>query len=226
MKLSIVIPTFNEEATIGKLVSRLKEVKLEGVEKEIVVVNDASQDSTLEKLKKIKGVKILSHKRNLGKGAAVKTGLENSKGGILLIQDADLEYDPRDIKKIIEPILSKKAEIVFGSRNLAGRKSYSSLFFFLGGLLIEFITNKILKLHLTDSLTGSKAFTRRVYKRISPIKSKGFEIEAEITAKSVKSGFKIIEVPISYKARTTKEGKKIKWHHAFKLLRTVWKYSR
>lgn len=224
--LSIIIPAYNEEKTIEKLVSRLKEAKLEGIKKEILVVNDASQDLTLEKLKKIKGIKILSHKRNMGKGAAVKTGLENSQGDILLIQDADLEYDPGDIRKIIEPILNKRAEIVFGSRNLAGRKSYSSLVFFVGGLLIEFITNKILNTNLTDSLTGSKAFTRKVYKRISPIKSNGFEIEAEITAKSVKSGFKIIEVPISYKARTIKEGKKIKWYHAFELLDAVWKYSR
>lgn len=224
--LSIIIPAFNEEKTIKQVLQRLRTIKLGRVKKEIIVVDDGSTDKTPEILKNLSNIKVLTHSANYGKGRSVKDGLEIASGDIFLIQDADLEYNPKDISKIIGPILEGKSEIVYGSRNLGKRTSYSSLLFYMGGLFVEFVTNLILGTNITDSITGYKAFSREVYKKISPLRSSGYEIEAEITAKAVKKGFKIFEVPISYKARTRKEGKKIRWHHALTILKTVWKYSR
>ena len=205
----------------------MKKIKLRGnLSKEIVVVNDGCTDNTHKILEKIKGITVVTYSKNKGKGAAVIAGLKKAKGGIYLIQDADLEYYPSDIPKIIKPILEGKADIVYGSRNLRKRTSYSSLLYYAGGLFIEAITNLILGTKITDSITGYKAFTRKVYKKISPIRSRGFEIEAEITAKAVKAGFTILEVPINYKARTHSQGKNIRWHHELIILRAVWKYSR
>lgn len=223
--LSIIVPAYNEEKTVGELVKRLKSTKLPKIKREIIFVDDGSKDKTPQILK-TNDIILIRHRKNRGKGAAVATGLKKSTGEILLIQDADLEYNPKDIPRIIKPIVDGKSEIVYGSRNLGKRTSYSSLLYYAGGLFVEAVTNLILGTKITDSITGYKAFTRRVYEKISPLKSMGFEIEAEITAKSVKNGFKISEVPISYRARTRKEGKKIRWHHAFVILKTIWKYSR
>lgn len=226
MRLSIIVPAYNSEKTVAKVIGRLKNVEIKGIKKEIIVVNDASTDKTYQVLKPIKGITLINHKKNTGKGGAVRDGLKNASGDILFIQDDDLEYDPQDIPKVIKPILERKAEIVFGSRNLGGRSSYSSLTYYLGGLFVEFLTNIILGTRLSDSLTGSKAFTRDVYKKISPINSRGFEIESEITAKAIKAGFDVFEIPISYKARTHDQGKNVHWHHAFVILKGLWKYSR
>lgn len=224
--LSIVVPAYNEEGTVKELVKKLKSLRLLKTRKEIIFVDDGSNDKTAQILAKTKEIIFIKHRKNKGKGAAVATGLKNARGDILLIQDADLEYNPKDIPRIIKPIVDGKSEIVYGSRNLGKRTSYSSPLYYAGGLFVEFLTNLLLGTKITDSITGYKAFTKRVYEKISPLRSRGFEIEAEITAKSVKNGFNIFEVPISYQARTRKEGKKIRWHHAFVILKTIWKYSR
>lgn len=225
MRLSIVIPCYNEARTIKKLLNGIKKVKISGLQKEVIVVDDASTDQSMRILKGTRGIKIVKHKQNKGKGASVIDGLKKAKGDILMIQDADLEYFPTDIPKMLKPIIDGKADVVYGSRNLGGRKSYSTLFFYIGGLFIEGLTNFMLGTNLTDSITGSKAFTKSVYKRICPLTSSGFEIEGELTAKIIGGEFKIKEVPIRYKARSKKQGKNIRWHHAFSIIKSVWDNS-
>ncbi len=223
--LSIIVPAYNEEKTVGELAIKLKSLRLPKMRKEIIFVDDGSKDETAKILTKTAGIILVKHRRNKGKGAAVVTGLRKARGDIVLIQDADLEYDPKDIPRIIKPIVDGKTEIVYGSRNLGKRTSYSYFHYYVGGLMIEKICNWMLKTQITDSITGTKAFTKNVYRKIRPIKSRGFEIEAEITAKIVKAGFEIKEVPISYKARSHREGKKIRWHDALRLLKATWDYS-
>lgn len=226
MKLSIIIPAYRSGKTITKLLTRLQKLKIKGVTREVIVVDDASPDDTYEKTKKFRGIKVIRHITNIGKGGTIRTGLARATGDILYIQDDDLEYDPLDIPKVIAPILAKKAHIAFGSRHLNGINTYSSFIYYLGGKFIDFLINLALGTRISDSLTGSKAFSRTFLKKMLPILSDGFEIEAEITAKAVKLGFSIVDVPITYRARTHKQGKNIRWHHAFGILKMLWKLSR
>lgn len=223
--ISIIIPTYNSHGKVISVIDQLKKINFRGVRKEIIVVDDASPDSTFKELRKIKGITIFHHKKNIGKGGAVKTGLSHAKGNILFIQDDDLEYSPADIPQIIEPILQNKAKVVFGSRRLNKKNLYSSPFFYYGGVLIDHIISFILHSNTTDAITGSKAFTKEVYQSLLPIESYGFEIEAEITAKVIKNGFGLIEVPISYNPRSIEEGKNIRWHHAYPIIKTLIKYA-
>ena len=218
MKLSIIIPAYNSHDRLPELVENIQKVKFKGVTTEIIVVDDCSIDKTYEIAKSMKGITLVRHKTNTGKGGAVKTGLAKGKGDILYIQDDDLEYDPIDIPLIIEPILSKKADVCFGSRHMNHQNTYSSLAYYLGGIFIDTLINLYLKSNITDALTGAKAFTKKVYKAIQPIESKGFEIETKIAAKAVKYHFRITEVPIHYWPRTHRQGKNIHWHHAFHIL--------
>lgn len=224
MLLSIIIPAYNSQRTIKELIDRVKKVKIKGVSKEIIVVDDCSKDSTSQIVKAIKGIKLIEHKQNIGKGGALRTGFENSSGDILMVQDDDLEYNPLEIPLLIQPILENNAEVVFGSRYLK-KSARSSLLYYLGGKMINWIIRIILMSDLTDAITGSKVFTRKVYDRIKPIESDGFEVEEELTAKIVRSGIKPLEVAISYKPRTHTEGKNVRWHHAFPMLKTLIKYS-
>lgn len=225
MKLSIIIPSYNSSQNIEKLISKIKNVDFGSIRTEIIVVNDASKDNTAEILKKITGIKAINHKTNTGKGGAVATGLKNATGDLLFIQDDDLEYFPEDIPKIIKPILDKKANASYGSRRLNKNNSYSSPFYYWGGVAIDSLISFILKYPLTDAITGSKAFTKEVYEAIKPIETKGFEVEAEITAKIIRKGFKIHEIPIIYNPRTHKEGKNIRWHDGIPMLKTLIRYS-
>jgi glycosyltransferase involved in cell wall biosynthesis len=225
MTLSIIIPAYNSGAKIGKLINKIKSVDFGNNKIQTIVVNDASSDNTLEVLKKIKGIIVLNHKKNTGKGGAVATGLKKSTGEILFIQDDDLEYDPQDIPKIIKPILDKKSKVVYGSRRLNKKNSYSSPLYFWGGVMIDTIISMILRYPLTDAITGSKAFTREVYEEVKPIESKGFDVEAEITAKILKNKFSILEVPITYNPRSHSEGKNIRWHDGIPMLKTLIRYS-
>lgn len=224
MLLSIIIPAYNSEKTIKKLIDRLNKVKIKGVAKEIIVVDDCSRDKTPQIVKKIKGLKLISHKKNTGKGGALRSGFENAKGDILFVLDDDLEYDPLEIPLLVQPILDKKTEVVFGSRYLEG-SSHSSLVYYWGGKLIDWAVRVMLRCDLADALTASKMFTRRIYDSIRPIESKGFEVEQEITAKIVKMGIKPLEVAITYTPRTHAQGKNVRWHHAFPMLKALFKYS-
>lgn len=223
--LSVIIPAYNSGYRIETLLKKLKQLSLEGLQKEIIVVDDASKTDTAERLKKISGITLIRHKINTGKGGAIKTGIEHSKGEIILLQDDDMEYDPEDIPKLIAPILSGKAQIVFGSRRLNKKNEYSSFLYYAGGVFVDFIISLVLHSGTTDAITGSKAFTRTIYNRIKPITSKGFEIEAEIAAKIIRAGFHPLEIPISYNPRTHQEGKNIRWHHAYPIFKTLIKYA-
>ncbi|MDO8658521.1 MAG: glycosyltransferase family 2 protein [Candidatus Levybacteria bacterium] len=225
MKLSIIVPTFNSEKRIEKLIERIIKVKLGNIEKEIIVIDDSSKDQTLQKLKKIKNIILISHKKNTGKGGAIGSGLKKATGDILFIQDDDFEYDPDEIPQIIKPILREKAELVFGSRRLNKKNKYSSLTYYWGGVFLDNIFSLILRTRISDSLTGSKAFTRKFYNILKPIETKGFEIEAEITAKAVRNGIIPFEIPITYSPRTHKQGKNIRWHHAFPVIKALIKFS-
>lgn len=223
--ISIVIPTYNSAKRVEKLIKLIKQVKMPDFYKEIIVVNDCSPDATWQKLKPIKGIIKINHLKNTGKGGAVRSGLLRATGDILFIQDDDLEYDPAEIPSLIDPIIKNRAQVVFGSRHLNKKNKYSSLLYYWGGFFVNQTISLLLGTRLTDPITGSKAFTKEVYELISPIESNGFEIEAEITAKVVKRGIKLLEIPINYFPRTRQQGKNIRWHHAFPILKTLLKNS-
>lgn len=222
IKISIIIPVYNEEKTIERLLNNVRAVEIPGTEKELIVVDDGSTDRTPEILKEQKNIKVVCHRKNQGKGRAFKTGLKNCSGEIVIVQDADLEYDPRDIKLCAEPILKKEAKVVYGSRELNKKnKSHSGWLFFLGGKILTWLTNLLYKSRLTDEPTCYKCFDARLIKSID-IQSNGFEWEPEITAKILKKGIDIKEVPISYFPR--KEGKKINYRDGLKAVWTLIKH--
>ncbi|MFV1917573.1 MAG: glycosyltransferase family 2 protein [Patescibacteria group bacterium] len=235
--LSIIIPCFNESKTIKNLIDQISQANSLGLKKEIIIVDDGSDDDTPEILKKIEKkylgntasksiiLRAIYKKKNQGKGSALKKGFEKASGDILLIQDADLEYSPKDYPKILKPILENKAKVVYGSRHLS-KNQYFSLFYYLGGLFLDKTISFILRTNLTDAITGSKTMTREVYDKIKPLETDDFGIEVELTAKIVKHGYKPYEVAASYKPRGHEEGKNIRWHHGFTILRTLLKYSR
>jgi dolichol-phosphate mannosyltransferase len=231
MKLSIIIPVYNEEKTIEEILRQVSAVKLPGVDREIIVVDDSSNDKSKEKIQNIqlKGIKLIIHKENQGKGAAVVTGIKKSKGDIILIQDADLEYDPNDYPKLLKPIMSGKAEVVYGSRlknyplRFTGKKKTPLITHYLGNRFLTFITNVLYGNDLSDMETCYKVFRREVVKGIE-IKAKRFDFEPEFTAKIMKRGIKIHEVPIKVKPRGYDEGKKITWKDGFIAVWTLLKY--
>ncbi len=214
MKLSIVIPVFNEENTIKVILDKVKNVKI-SIQKEIIVVDDCSTDKTQEIMKKISGLKVLFHEKNQGKGASVRDGLANATGDIVIIQDADLEYDPEDYPKLIEPILSGKAKVVYGSRYMSNKPRYWLHYF--GTFVITGLTNFLYRTKLSDVDTCYKMFRADVIKNLK-LKENRFNLDHEVTAKVLKRGYSIYEVPISYKGRSYNEGKKIKWRDGLRAL--------
>jgi glycosyltransferase involved in cell wall biosynthesis len=222
MKLSIIIPVFNESKTILQVIDKINKVNLGNVKKEIIIVDDFSTDGTREILKKLKGYKIIFHEKNMGKGAALRTGFSNAGGNIILIQDADLEYEPNDYPKLIQPIIDGRTKVVFGSRFLKEHKARYKIFY-LGNILLSFITRTLYSQRITDMETCYKVFKKEVLKGIS-FKAERFEIEPEITAKIIKKGYKILEVPVYYKCRDFKEGKKISWKDGVKAIYYLIKY--
>lgn len=226
-KLSIIIPVYNEEKTISKVVEKAKEKKIGNIAKEIIIVDDFSTDSTKKILKKIRSssIKIFYHKKNMGKGAAIRTGLKNSTGGIILIQDADLEYNPNDYGKLLKPIIDKKTEVVYGSRLNALRKDIKNIYklHYMGNLFLTLMTNLLYGAKITDMETGYKVFRREVIKGIN-LRANRFDFEPEVTSKILKRGYKIYEVPISFAGRKFEEGKKITWVDGVKAAYYLLKY--
>lgn len=223
MLLSIIIPAFNEAAFLPEVIRRVGETPYD---KEIIIVDDGSTDGTREYLKGLvsESIKVIVHEKNMGKGAAMRTGIAVASGDVVIVQDADLEYDPKDYPVLLEPIMQGKADVVYGSRFLGG--PHRVLFFWhsIGNSLITLISNMFTDLNLTDMETGYKAFRKKVFETIT-IESNRFGFEPEITAKVAKKGFRIYEVPISYSGRSYQEGKKITWKDGFKAIFTVLKYN-
>jgi glycosyltransferase involved in cell wall biosynthesis len=222
-RLSIVIPVFNEAATAREIIARVREAPLpEGLAREIIVVDDNSTDGTREILQDCavdECCKLLFHERNQGKGAALRTGFAHTTGEIVLIQDADLEYDPQEYPKLLAPILAGKADVVYGSR-FAGGECKRVLFFwhYVGNKIITTLSNAFTNLNLSDIETCYKVFRKEVLAKIK-VEEERFGFEPEITAKIAKLGVRIYEVGISYHGRTYAEGKKINWKDG---LRAIW----
>lgn len=209
MLLSIIIPVYNEENTIRKVVDR---VLATPYEKQIIIVDDASRDATRQRLAEIDhpSVEKYFHEKNQGKGAALRTGWEKVKGDAVIIQDADLEYDPADYGPLLQPIIDGKADVVFGSRFVGYPRRVLFFWHSLGNQLLTLLANMLNDLNLSDMETGYKVFTRDVVNAIH-IHSNRFGFEPEFTAKVARNKFRIYEVPISYSGRSYKEGKKITW---------------
>lgn len=225
--LSIIIPVFNEEKTIKALLGRVMDAKLpSGIKKEIIIVDDGSTDNTKQVLSRFRNFK---HNTNQGKGAAVRTGLKHAKGDYIIIQDADLEYDPVDYKRLLKPILEKRAEVVYGTRlknyplRLWGKDKTILPLHLIGNKFLTFITNIFFGSNLSDMETCYKLFTKNALLGLK-LQSNRFEIEPEITAKILKKGFSIYEIPIKVSPRTHKEGKKISWKDGFRAVFSLVKY--
>ncbi len=230
-KLSIIIPCYNEKDTIEiilkKVIKSLNDHKF--LNYEILIVDDHSKDGTSELLKNLnreEKISIYSHESNLGKGASIQTAIKHATGDIILIQDADLEYDPFDYKKLLIPFFEANADVVYGSRFLGGGKYVRVHFFwhYLANKILTFICNLFVNLNLTDMETGYKVFRAKALKSIS-LKEKTFSFEPEVTIKLSKKNFKFFEVPITYNGRSYQEGKKIGLKDAFIALKTIILYS-
>lgn len=229
MKLSVIIPVYNEAVTLHEVVRRVEAVSLPGLEKEIVVVDDGSRDRTREILKGMTGIKAVFHEKNQGKGAALKTGIRNATGDLLLLQDADLEYDPGDYPALLKPILDGKAEFVMGSRFLHDRPRFftkdGAPFFshYVGNYLIIWATNLLYGQRNTDYEGCYKVFTRSLIESI-PVRTNGFAFDNELICKTLRRGHKIAEVPIHYHPRLYSQGKKITWRDGAVMLWTILKW--
>ncbi|MEK7831332.1 MAG: glycosyltransferase family 2 protein [Acidobacteriota bacterium] len=225
--LSILMPVYNEAATIHEIISRVEAAKLGDVRKELIIVDDCSKDGTREMLKKLaetSGHKIYFHGHNMGKGAALRTALTYAEGDIILIQDADLEYDPSEYAELIKPILEGRADVVYGSRLSGGKVSRAFNFWhYLGNKMLTLVTNVLYNAILTDMETCYKVFRADVIKNFQ-IKSNKFDFEPEITAKILKRKYKLYEMPISYYGRDFDEGKKITWRDGFAAIWALVKY--
>ncbi len=228
MKLSVVIPVFNEASTIEDVLDRVLEVPVKGVEKEIVIVDDASTDGTPEVLAGLDGrdgVRVLTHQVNRGKGAALATGFAAATGDVILIQDADLEYDPSEYPKLLQPILDDRADVVYGSR-FAGSEAHRVLYFWhsVGNRFLTLLSNAFTNLNLSDMETCYKVFRREVLENLE-IEEARFGFEPEITAKIASRQWRLYEVGISYHGRTYEEGKKIGWRDGFRAIWCILKYN-
>ena len=226
MKISVVIPVYNEAATIAELISRVQSVD---ISKEVIVVDDGSTDGTRDVLarleKRYDNLRVFLQAKNRGKGAALRTGFELAVGDFVLVQDADLEYDPADYPALLKPLMEGKADVVYGSRFLT-TKEHRVLFFWhsVGNRLLTLISNMFTDLNLTDMETGYKAFKREVIQSIK-LEQDRFGFEPEVTVKIARMRLRIYEVGISYYGRTYEEGKKIGWKDGVKALWCILKYS-
>lgn len=223
LKISIVIPIYNEQKTLETLIAKVSAVDYH---KEIILIDDFSTDGSraiLESYENKENFKVLYHKRNQGKGAALRTGFSNVSGDIIIIQDADLEYNPSDYGTLLEPILDGRADVVYGSRFLGGPHRVLFFWHYVGNLLLTTFSNMLTNVNLTDMETGYKAFTKEVKERLT-FKCDRFGFEPEFTAKVAKNNFRIYEVPISYSGRDYSEGKKITWKDGVAAIWYIFKF--
>ncbi len=213
-KITILIPIFNEVNTLKEILKMVENIDFHGLEKEIILIDDYSTDGTRELYKEL-NYKVLYHDKNMGKGAALRTGFKEASGDIITIQDADLEYNPQDFLPLVKVILDNQADVVYGSRFLNADKSKNfMLTHFLGNKMLTIITNILYGAKLTDMETCYKVFKAEYVKNLN-IKSNRFDFEPEITAKVLKQGARLKELPITYNARSFEEGKKISWKDGF-----------
>lgn len=227
MTLSIIIPAYNEENTILEILKRIEAVNLDALsfKKEIILVDDGSIDGTKDILKTLENkYKIVYHSKNYGKGSAVRTGLEYATGDYTLIQDADLEYDPKDYRKILECALKNNAEVVYGSRRLNTENKFSYLSYYLGGVFLNIVANILYGVRISDESTGYKLFKTKTIKSFL-LRHQGFEFCSEVTAKIGKRKIKIYEVPINYYPRSKNQGKKIQFKDGLIALWVLIKYK-
>ena len=229
MKLSVVVPVYNEVHTIGEILKRIQEVQ---IDKEILIIDDGSTDGTREFLKRLEmermvsesadEIRIFYQERNQGKGAALRVGFPECRGDLVIIQDADLEYAPKDYEKLIEPILDGRADVVYGSRFSGGTTRVFFFWHYVGNKILTLLSNILSNLTLTDVWCGYKVFRAEVIKGIT-IRQNRFSCDAEITAKLARMPYRIYEVPISYSGRDYSEGKKIGWRDGVKAVyHTLW----
>jgi glycosyltransferase involved in cell wall biosynthesis len=224
MKLSIVMPVYNERTTVLELINRVLNTPYD---KELIVVDDASTDGTRELLTKLSDtrVRVFFHERNRGKGAALRTGFERVSGDVVIIQDADLEYNPQEYPKLLAPILDGRADVVYGSRFLGGDARRVLYFWhYMGNKFLTLMSNMFTNLNLSDMETGYKVFKKEVAARIR-IQENRFGVEPEVTAKIARLGCRIYEVGVSYSGRTYKEGKKINWRDGIMAIWCIFKYG-
>jgi glycosyltransferase involved in cell wall biosynthesis len=221
VKLTVLIPVYNEKKTIRTIVERVQAVP---IEKEIILVDDDSTDGTRDILEQLEseGIKVLYHEKNMGKGAALRTGFHHAAGDFVIVQDADLEYDPQEYPKLLEPILQDRADVVYGSRFSGQNRNMMSLHR-LGNQFLTFVTNLLYRTSITDMETCYKLFRTPLVKDIK-IECNRFNFEPEITAKILRRKLRIVEIPISYSGRKSSEGKKITWRDGFAALWALFKY--
>ena len=225
--LSVIVPVYNESATIEETLRRVDAVP---IDKEIVVVDDGSTDGTRDILMKldrdpgsIARLRVFFQQPNQGKGSAVRRGISEASGKIVLIQDADLEYDPKDYSQLLQPILDGRADVVYGSRFLGGPHRALYFWHYAGNRFLTLLSNVFTNLNLTDMETCYKAFRSEIFEEIT-IKSNRFEFEPEITAKVAKNGYRVYETPISYSGRSYEDGKKITWRDGVKAIWALFRY--
>jgi glycosyltransferase involved in cell wall biosynthesis len=226
-RLSIIIPAYNEERTIAKTIRCVLKIKLQGINKELIVVNDGSKDKTTSVLKTIKDkrVAIIHKRKNEGKGAAIRDALKKATGEVIIIQDADLEYNPDEIVKLLEPIKNNRADVVYGSRFMGGEAHRVHLYWhMIGNKLLTLLSNMITNVNLTDMETCYKMFTKNVAKDLD-LKENRFGFEPEFTIKVARMKARIYEMGISYSGRNYSEGKKIGWRDGLRALYCIFKYS-
>jgi glycosyltransferase involved in cell wall biosynthesis len=220
--LTVVIPAFDEEDTILRVIERVRDIPYSV---QIIVVDDCSRDGTAALVRDLPGIEFCHHDRNQGKGAALRTGFALARGRVVVVQDADLEYDPADIPSLIRPILEGHADVVYGSRLIGGRPQRVHLFWHkVGNKALSLVTNVLYNTTLSDMETGYKAFTLEVLRAVEPLRESDFRIEPELTAKICRGGFRVYEVPIAYYGRSYAEGKKITWRDGFPALYALVKY--
>jgi glycosyltransferase involved in cell wall biosynthesis len=223
MKLTVIIPVYNEVKTIQEIIAR---VQVTGLADEILAIDDGSTDGSRDLLAKLNGdgkVKVIYHERNQGKGKAVRTGIQNARGDLIIIQDADLEYDPREYPNLLKPIQEGIADVVYGSRFLGAGRRPALFWNMVANKILTLVTNILYNNILTDMETGYKLFRREIVQNMT-LHARGFEFEPEFTAKILKSKVRIYEVPITFNPRDYSEGKKIKMRDAFIAMWTLFKY--
>jgi glycosyltransferase involved in cell wall biosynthesis len=221
-QLTVVIPAYNEADTIVRVLERVRAIPFS---LQIIVVDDCSEDRTAELVRDVADIEFRRHDVNQGKGAALRTGFALARGKVIVVQDADLEYDPADVPSLIAPILEGHADVVYGSRLIGGRPQRVHLFWHkVGNKALSLVTNVLYNTTLSDMETGYKAFTLEVLRAVEPLRESDFRIEPELTAKICRGGFRVYEVPIAYYGRSYAEGKKITWRDGFPALYALVKY--